>query len=121
MFLLSQKGHTEDTCWKKHPHLKPPSTKSPGSKAEEKTTPTKSEPSFKYEAKGLMNSKNKVKNDDYFYVDFACMWTMTGSREWLKNIKWYKTTYSTIAGGSGKPNVVIRDWNLMCVWSKILE
>jgi len=72
-----KKGH----CWKKHHHLKFPSTKTCGSKAEEKTTPTKSEPTFKYEAKGLMTSKNKVKNDNYFYVDFACTWTMTGSRE----------------------------------------
>jgi hypothetical protein len=38
-----------------------------------------------------MTSKNKVKNDDYFYVDFAWTWNTTGSTEWLKNIKWYKT------------------------------
>ena len=66
------KGHTEDTWWKKHPHLKPPSTKTRGSKVEEKTTPTKSEPTFKHEAKGLTSSKNKVKN-------YA--WTISGSRE----------------------------------------
>ena len=54
-----------------------------------------------------MTSKNKVKNDDYFWVDFACTWTMTGSRQWLKNIKWYKNRYATVAGGSGKPNVAI--------------
>jgi hypothetical protein len=49
-FFCHKKGHTEDTCWKKHPHLKPPSTKTRGSKAEEKTIRTKSEPTFKYEA-----------------------------------------------------------------------
>jgi hypothetical protein len=59
-----------------------------------------------------MTSKNKVKNDDYFWVDFACTWTMTGSRERLKNIKWYKNRYATVAGGSGKPKVLIGNGTL---------
>jgi predicted nucleotidyltransferase len=32
---------------------------------------------------------------------------MTENREWLKNIKWFKSSDTHVAGGSGKPNVVI--------------
>jgi len=53
------------------------------------------------------DSKDHV-NKENFYVDFACTWSVTGNKHWLKeNKRLNSRDLITVKGGSGKPSPVI--------------
>ena len=100
-----KKGHSDDKCYKNHPALRPNSQKE--TKANLPETNGNKEITFRYDAKGLMSSRDNVKKD-YFYFDFACTWPMTGNKHWLKEIKCLTCRGDvSVKVGSGKPSAVI--------------
>ena len=74
-----KQGHLEESCWIKHPELRPAKendSKEKGSKKENK------------DRSSILYSTNDYKKDDYsFIIDSGASDHFTHRREWLKDFK----------------------------------